>query len=65
LAVKAARVSDYNGKSLNAGDEQCQVYIEPKHPRTNKLKQWFRETQGATRSFSSVTTVPVTAENGG
>ena len=64
LAVKAARVSDYNGKSLNAGDEQTQVYLEPKHVRTTKLKQWFKETQGASRNFSSVTTAPAGAENG-
>ena len=63
MAVKAARVSDYNGKSLNAGDEQTQVYLDPKHERTTKLKQWFKETQGAQRNFSSVTTMPERADN--
>ncbi len=38
LAVKAARVSDYNGKSLNSSDDHTSILIEPKHKRTAALK---------------------------
>ena len=31
LAIRGARVSDYNGKSLNSGDEHSQIYIDPEH----------------------------------
>jgi replication factor A1 len=29
LAIKSAKVSDYGGKSLNAGDEHSQIFINP------------------------------------
>ena len=30
MALKGARVSDYGGKSLNAGPEHSQMFIDPK-----------------------------------
>jgi hypothetical protein len=38
IALKGAKVSDYNGKSLNAGDE---IFIEPEHKKTQLLKKWY------------------------
>jgi replication factor A1 len=38
LALRGARVSDYNGKSLNSGDEHSQIYIDPDHKRTHALR---------------------------
>lgn len=41
LAIKGAKVSDYGGKSLNAGDEHSQLFLDPEHPRTQKLRLWY------------------------
>ena len=41
LAIKGAKVSDYNGKSLNAGDEHSQLSIDPDNKRVNELREWF------------------------
>ena len=38
IAIKGARVSDYNGKSINSGDEHSQIFIDPKHKRAKELK---------------------------
>jgi len=38
FALRGARVSDYNGKSLNSGDEHSQVFIDPDHKRARELK---------------------------
>ena len=55
MALKGARVSDYNGKSLNAGEEHCQMFIDPEHKKTQALKRWYRETAGSKKNFNSVT----------
>lgn len=34
MALKGARVSEYKGKSLNGGEDQNMVYIDPNHKRT-------------------------------
>lgn len=49
VALKAARVSDYGGKSLNSGDG---LYIEPDHKRTPQLKKWFEKNQD--KQFNSI-----------
>ena len=41
IAVKGARVSDYNGKSLNASDEACQIIFNPSHKAVQPLKEWY------------------------
>lgn len=38
LALRGARVSDYNGKSLNSGDEHSQMFIDPEHKRARELR---------------------------
>ena len=38
VAIKGTRVSDYSGKTLNSGDEHSQIFVEPKHKRTQELK---------------------------
>jgi len=43
FAVRGARVSDYGGRSLNAGHEHSQVYINIDHKRTRELKQWNKQ----------------------
>lgn len=41
MALRGARVSDYNGKSLNSGDEHSQMFIDPVDKRTQELKKWW------------------------
>lgn len=41
LAIKGARLSDYNGKSLNSGEEHSQIFINPENKRTKELKTWW------------------------
>jgi hypothetical protein len=39
IAMKAARISDYMGKSLNSGF--CtNIIVNPKHKRSEQLKEW-------------------------
>ena len=42
MAIKGARVSNYNGCSLNAGDEHSQIFIDCDHPRSLELSQWWK-----------------------
>lgn len=42
LALRGARVSDYNGKSLNSGDEHSQVFINPECLRMQELRKWWQ-----------------------
>lgn len=37
VAFKNAKVSDFNGKTLNCSDESTDFMIEPNHPRTLEL----------------------------
>jgi ssDNA-binding replication factor A large subunit len=37
LAIRGAKVSDFNGKTLNSGDEHSQIYIDVDHKRTREL----------------------------
>ncbi len=46
LAIKSARVSDYQGKSINAGDDHSQIFLEPNEERTIQLQQWYAGTGG-------------------
>ena len=50
MAVKGARVSNYNGCSLNAGDEHSQIFINCDHPRSLELQKWWKvqDQQGPT-----------------
>lgn len=54
VALRGARVSDYNGKSLNSGDEHSQMFIDPDHKRVKELKAWWRK-QPPEASFISIT----------
>ena len=38
VALKGARVSDYAGKSLNAGEEHSMLCVDPDHKRAQQLK---------------------------
>lgn len=40
VAFKGARISDYNGKSLNAESKQG-IFTKVDHPDAAKVKQWF------------------------
>lgn len=40
IALKACRVSDYNGKTLNASNDPRDVAISPKHKRATELQKW-------------------------
>ena len=42
IAIRGARVSDFLGKSLNSGDGNSQVFLEPKEQeRYAILKDWY------------------------
>ena len=41
-AIKGTRVSDYQGKTLNSGDEHSQIYINLDLKRTKELQQWYK-----------------------
>ncbi len=41
MSIRGARVSDYNGKSLNSGDEHSQMFIDIDHKRKVELKKWW------------------------
>jgi len=40
VGMRGCQVSDFNGRSLNCGDN-VQVYIEPSHQRTVDLLKWY------------------------
>jgi len=46
LAIKNAKVSDFSGKSLNCGDDQSSMFIEPDHFRTIDLERWHAANGG-------------------
>lgn len=41
MAIKGARVSNYNGCSLNAGDDHSQIFLNCDHPRSLELQKWW------------------------
>lgn len=42
IALKACRVSDYNGKSLNASSDLQDIAVGIKHPRALQLSKWYQ-----------------------
>lgn len=45
IALKSCRVSDFNGKSLNASSHGEDIFIgSVRHPRADELKQWMAGT---------------------
>ena len=60
VALKACRVSDYNGKSLNASSSQQDIALNLRHPRAMELQRWSqgtpeREMKSAMRSLTTAT----------
>ncbi len=57
LAIKGAKVSEYGGKSLNAGDEHSQLFLEPPvDKRCEELRRWYDTTSpDQIRAGSSMT----------
>jgi hypothetical protein len=41
VAFKQCRVSDYNGKSLNASSSPSDIILNPPNPRTAQIKKWY------------------------
>lgn len=41
MAINSAKVSEYNGKTLNCGESSSLVTIEPTHKRTEELRKWY------------------------
>ncbi|EGD81004.1 hypothetical protein PTSG_10947 [Salpingoeca rosetta] len=58
LAIKAARVSDYNGRSLSVSQSST-MYINPDNDEAHSLKGWY-DMEGAT-----VEAKPLTVRNAG
>ena len=52
MAIKGAKVSDYGGKSLNAGDEHSQIFLDPEHKRTEQIKHWYDANPNMARAQS-------------
>ena len=43
IAIRGARVSDFQGKSLNSGEGNSCVFLEPKEQeRYTQLNEWFK-----------------------
>lgn len=42
LAIKSARLSDFNGKSLNVSDDQSQLFTEVDSDHAKKVYRWFQ-----------------------
>jgi replication factor A1 len=43
IAIKGAKVSEYGGKSLNAGDEHSQLFLDPPgDKRCDELRKWYK-----------------------
>ena len=40
IALKACRVSDYSGRSLNASGELGDIFLEPDNKRAGEIKRW-------------------------
>lgn len=51
LAVKAGRVSDFNGKAVGT-ISTTQLFIEPDFPEAHRLKEWFEKEGKNTQSVS-------------
>jgi hypothetical protein len=41
VAIKSARVSEFNGKSLNAANE-TQIFVEIDNPDCHRIKKWYQ-----------------------
>ena len=54
LALKGTRVSDFGGKSLNSGEEHSQIFLNPKHRRTEQLRKWYEQEGGSEQNFQSL-----------
>ncbi len=57
-------MSDYNGKSLNSGDEHSQMFIDPDHKRARELRNWYELHKSKNLSLSSVTINATIITNG-
>ena len=55
MALRGARVSDYNCKSLNSGDEHSQMFIDPEHIRARELRNWYEMHKNKNMPLNSVT----------
>ena len=55
MSLRGARVSDYNGKSLNSGDEHSQIFIDINHKRTDELRRWWATQKRDPLAFNSIT----------
>ena len=42
IALRGCRVSEYNGRSLNASSDLSDIMLELKHPRALQLAKWQR-----------------------
>lgn len=54
IVIKGARVSDYNGVSLNSGFQSV-IQFNPDLPQSHELKGWY-STEGASASTNSLST---------
>lgn len=54
MAIKGARVSDYNGKTLNSGEEHSQIVIDPDHKKAKELLRWKKSS--SSHQIHSLTT---------
>ena len=64
LAIKGAKVSEYGGKSLNAGDEHSQLFLDlAGDKRCDELREWYKSMSlGQLKASTSITTTRETLE---
>jgi hypothetical protein len=65
IAIKNARISEYQGKSLNCGDDHSTLYIEPSHNRTLDLQKWYASTGGNANNLQSLSGAGMGEGSGG
>ncbi len=50
IACRGVRISDFGGKTLNGGEEHCQVFIDPNSQRRIDLVRWYTK-DGETAAY--------------
>lgn len=63
VAFKQCRISDYNGKSLNASSTPSDIVLNAPHPRTAQIKKWY-SSQSHDQIAKKITPLTEAAGNG-
>ena len=50
IAIKSARLSDYNGKSLNVSDDSSQLFNDVEIDAAKKVQRWYYQLNAMARN---------------